>query len=923
MPRSGITATGLSRALFWKEGCPLISYLLSIGPAAEKTLPTILTALACGAASPIEHLNILHLSARPLDPASQESLSSLSGDLSSCHRLFSSPGEPALFPCDFSFSSCVPSLPVLQDFTKDEKTSLFLSALRGKGQPLSFLTDREAAEWAFSILLSSLPDSADDSLAPLCAWLENVRADLAQGDPVRLTLLADLSDPFAAGVALSLLYHLRRLFPDQPLFLTLLALAETSSPLPASFRDHLRSSLRSLEDRSLLRSSEEEKPLGADAMWLLSLPSSMVESPDSHQVTALCAARVLSAIHAGDQPPPMGFHSRETDGTLSLFSLRENAKPFAAFACAAVWLLSDLLPSLRNYLAHPARLRSIAPNSRSGLFRRLFSGADASSLSDNLSLLDRTLRSLLSRVLFFLRSVPSSLRFSADTVSLWQQGVEACGRYITVAAELDVSAAEAHESGLDAVRPVHRDSLADTEEEQLIRRLQDMRKQLESEEKSRAAVLETMGGFRSLQVRLDCLDQCRSALVDAREKLALSPEEDLDHLTLARRERRVRLLEAAVARCEKELDPASVQSALSALPKTAALSDPWQSAILPSEVCHALEDLLSRSGAESVSIPPLFPEEAMTDAKVWIKSLLALCRDQAPSRPLPFLLSRVLEICREAVSVCRFLSRSSMPSVPLLPDLIPLSPLLSVKSCLALLPEEENAPLRAREDLRGLLALLMLRPYRRRASGEAEVTVDSCVPSDSPVLRFWLSSRGAEKVWILSLSRDQESRPFALVLPGRAVLPARRSPAHAALVPAFASWFDPESLAFRDPCDFLGESDLLLLRELLAGYISALPEDASPELRSFLADFLRDLSREPEPLPADSRLKTRLLSACAFRSLSAYADSVRRVSTFYERFLSVDPLGACLSGRGDYPASSCTDLKEEILYLWQEIPFAR
>ena len=97
-------------------------------------------------------------------------------------------------------------------------------------------------------------------------------------------------------------------------------------------------------------------------MWLLSLPSSMVKDPDSHQVTALAAARVLGRICCGEQPPVPGFHTKDTDGTLSLASLRDEAPAFTAFLRAAVWMISDLIPAMRTYLTSPARLRSITVN---------------------------------------------------------------------------------------------------------------------------------------------------------------------------------------------------------------------------------------------------------------------------------------------------------------------------------------------------------------------------------------------------------------------------------------------------------------------------------------------------------------------------------------------------------------------------------
>ena len=91
-----------------------------------------------------------------------------------------------------------------------------------------------------------------------------------------------------------------------------------------------------------------------------------------------------------------------------------------------------------------------------------------------------------------------------------------------------------------------------------------MRQQLEDEDKSRQEILSRLGGYRAFQVRLDCYSRCVAALKEAKEKNSI-PDSQADHLTLLKRERRVRLLEAAVVRCRDELYAASMQASVSAL----------------------------------------------------------------------------------------------------------------------------------------------------------------------------------------------------------------------------------------------------------------------------------------------------------------------------------------------------------------------
>lgn len=898
----------------------LSSFLLSVGHAAERSLPVIFTALSCGAALPVPSLDVLSISGNP--DSSAEALS-LASSFSACRRLMAEPEDFPAFRTGISFNFWTPVFRDLRSFSGDSDTSLLFDALRGKGLPFSSQTDREAVEWCFADLLSR-PE--DPSVLPFFSWLSVAVASAEEKKPVRLTILADLSDPYASGITLALLSFLRAFFRERSVsvFLSLLALAETASPLPGDFFPELSSALQTMESRSLLRQSEEESSHGADAMWLLSLPSSMVKDPDSHQVTALAAARILGRICSEERPPVPGFHTKDIDGTLSVASLRDEAPAFTAFLRAAVWMVSDLMPAMRSYLFSPARLRSIVMNPRTILFRRLFSsgGRDSSAdLSEDLTLLDSALRSVLARILSFARSVPSALRPSGENASLWQQAVNACGRYITVSSEYETSAAEARESGLDSVRPVHRVSMADTEEEQLIRKLQQMEQQLEDESGALEKSLSSLGGYRALQVRLDCYNRCIAALKDAREKAASSPD-GLDHFSLMKRARRVRLLEAAVNRCRKDLYPASVQAALSIRPSAGSSSaDPYAFSPFSPEGCSVLEAFLAGPGENSQHIPPLDHAAPDPDPKTRLKTYLSLCRDASPSHPVPYLFIQAYTVCTEELSSARYLSDSLMPAVPLLPDIIAEAPLLRIRDVLSRIPalpaqEQESA------GLRGLLAMLLLRQYRRRESSEASLSCVCCRPSTSIVLDYWLSSRHADKVHIISLEEDHLSLPFAMILPGQEFIAARRTAAHSALVPSFVTWFDRDKGIFLDPCAFLGEGDRTLLRKLISSFAESI-SPAGTSLCAFLRDFLQELSRDPEPFAPDSHLKTRLRAVCGLRALSAYESSLTKEFCFYEHFLVSDELGACLTGQDHFPPDPCTEIPENGMYLFRGIPFAR
>ena len=889
------------------------SFLLCIGNGAARSLPVIMTALSGGAASAAS-LNVFSLLSGQF---TQPETVSLAGEITACHQRMGNTAEAGLFPASFSLRACHPAFRSVEELSADPGTAMLFSSLRGKGLPLSLQTDPAAVEWCFADLLAR-PE--DPSIQPFFSWLGEWMSSGEPEKPLRLTLLSDLSDPFSAGVTLPLLPLLRKRFPAA--FISLIALEESAASVRETFFPSLSFSIKAIEDRGLLRLQEEDEAKGADALWLLSLPSSMAEKPGSHGLTALAAARILGKIASREEMPAFGVHTMEMDGTLSLSSLGSEAAGFLSFLQTAVWLLSDLFPSLRTHFTHPARLRALTANSKNGLFRQLFPSSQSEEVIRDLDLFESALKKELSVILGVFRDIPVSLRLSAENISAWQDAVNACGRYITVASELDVSSVEARESGLDLIRPVHRDSMADTEEELLVRRLEDMKLQLKNESDRRDQALSLLGGYRSLQVRLDCLLRCRQALTDAR-KTAESPRDHLEHLEIMKRERRVRLLEAAVARCEAELDPSSFIQSVSAQPvPRSALQDPYTGIPLSSEYCYFLEALAGSADSASSRIPPVAEGLPDPDLKQRLKSLLLACRDAVSPAHLSFLVSQAFRICSEEAAVLRFPSKNGMPPVPLLPDMISAGSLETLQDLLSAMPAVPDAAPDP-SDLRGLLAMLLLRLYRRRLSSEAALTVHCIRRDTSPVLQNWLTVHGVDQAFVLSLESGGESLPYALVLPGRAFFPARRIAAHTGLVPSFVTWFDREKNAFADPCVHLGEGDRKLLLSWLSSCLAALPEKENNDLFSFLHDFCQDLSRDRDASRPDPFLDTRLQAVCGLASLDAYNAFLEKVTGFYEHFLKEDPVLSSISGVPSSPALSCDGIPEEVLYLYRGVPFAR
>ncbi len=957
------------------------SYLISLGETAERALPTVLTALSAGITKPVPSLFLLRV---PFTSATGVN-DALLRDFRTCSRLFSGCPDLPCFQTEFTGETCTLSLPDRSALLSGGGSDLLLTALRGENQPLSYPTDREAVEWAVSGLLNA----EDERTAPFRTLRDQIRQDLENGEEPRVLILADPCSGYAAGAAAALVRFLRASFPADTMpgadlsetdasgsapdtdhsdaahpaveahkinhsveahkadaahpavethtitpapFLGLLLMPEPSG---AGSRDQIGQAAEALQaysDRNLIRAADDRPTAGADAAWLISLPASLGTTPEARRVARFAAARVMAEVYAGRNMPSAGMHTREIQGTLSLSVLGAEAPAAAGVLRAAVWCLADLFPSLHQYFDHPTLLRSLAPASRNGLFRRLFRQGDGAA-PEEFPVIERVLKVMLLELMSLIRELPEPLREAEKNALLWQDAVRACGRAVTVASEYDVSRAEARESGVDKVAPVHRVSMADTDEEQLLRKLDHLSEDVAAAIADRSDIFAKMGGFRARQALEDCLNRCLDAEKAARDKLAAMPAETPDErLSLGLQARRVRLLEAAVARCRRDLKDMEEPGHVDAPAAAPLAATPWSGEILSpqlAESCFALltgENAAKDEAARNLRdhLDALLFGQPLSDVKVLLKNLLAACRDPGAEMPLRTLLAGIFSVCLSETRGLRFSPPSALPSVSLLPDMTGGDRFFTVSAA----AKRIIAPPRPDRTafLRGLLALLILRQYRRRGMGEAALETDPVEPDDSVLSRVWLSSRGAERAWILSLSRreGEETRklPFAVILPGQAPEPAFLTAAHGALIPSFCVWYRPEERIFADPCPYLSEGDRKILTELFTALRAELKDSRSRAFTSFLSEFHRDLMQARPPEQEDPRFAIRLKAACALTRLPAWKKDLSRIYSFFERFLTEDPVCACLSGREHFPAAACV-VPDDILYTFRGTPFAR
>lgn len=903
------------------------AYFLSLGAAGERSLPAQLTAVSCGAAQEIPAVSVLRISLS----APGALPDSMMEDLNACRRFLAGKDAFAFFRTLWSSSVWQPRLPDRDGLVRGEAGAALLSALRGEKIPLSFRTDREAAEWSFSALMESLPEDpaapAAEPFAPFLRLLADVRRDLDAGEDVRVLLFCDPAEASAAGMALGILRFLRARFADPAPFIGLIGQFRSAGAGAPDDLAGLRGFLSALRDRNLLRVSEDRATAGADAFWLLGLPSGLLTSEDAGRILDWESARVMGEFFGAARRPAPGLHTRELPGILTLQALGQEAKPAAAFLRGSLWCLCDLFPALRAYFDHPALLRSLAPATRGGLFRRLFGGSGE---PEEFAVVERTMRAMLLEFLSLLRTLPVPLREADASTALWQEAVKACGRVVTLGSEYAVARKEAEESGVDKVAPVHRASLSDTEEEELLRRLDTMAGDLARLTADRAEVFRKLGGFRSRQALEDCLNRCRTAEAGAREKMAAMPSGGPEErFALGLQERRLRMLSEAVALCGRDLEEAAKPEVISA-PGAQTLSGPYAGEILDPAAAEQAFLLLTAQGEEAeaaakalrAGLGGLLKGFALNDVKTLLKNLISVCRRAEEGAPLRGLLAGVFSVCGVEVSGLRFLSAGDLPAVPLLPDMREDGRLFSLSAAperlLAPQPRDRTA------ETRGLLAFLILREYRRRSAEEAELCFLPCGKEDSVLSRVWLSSRGVDRAVLVCLRREDGSRrqPLAVLLPGVGLEPARLTGADPDLFPSFVLWLDRESMLFRDPCPFLSEGDRKILTERLTALRAAMKDPRAGAFLDFLSLWHQDIVQAPRAGEPDAGLRRRLRVACGLSRLPVWQKDLRRTTAFYESSLPSDPVCAGISGAADF-APAAYPVREDILYVFRGIPVAR
>ncbi len=887
---------------------------LPIGSLAADLLPVAFSSFSGGITESIRSISVFSVSETELP----KSVTGFLNDLNECASALSDCSDISCLKTSYTLKHWPLKLPDARKLCQSDDLVRLVTAIKGSRNVPHVREDADMSEWALRTLLAA----GDDRCAPLFQYTDELRNE---SDPdLRLILLCDLCDSYSVGISFALLQWFRSVLPDA--FSGLVALSRASVNSREIGLSSAKAAVSSLAERLLVRTTDHRETRGADAAWILGLPASFVVSDDSYRILFYAASRIAARCFSSSSSPSPGLHTVSIPSVLTLSVLGKEAPVAASFLLSSVWFFSDLFPALTEYLEHPALLRSLAPATKNGLFRRLFRDlTDGEPVPPLYITLNRVLKTILLEELILIRTLPDPLRLSSREEELWQKAHALCGHAVTLGAEYDISRREAELSGIDKVHPVHRVSLADTEEERLQHLLDDMSNQLSTLLDERNAALSELCAFRARQVLEDCTSLCTEAKAAAELKTG---ESSGSNAGVFARERRLSQLQAAVNRCQSDLKAISSFPALT-VPAASRISlqIPFSGEILDAKAAEACFSFLSdpdKSGDTVASIrdhiSELFCGYRTPDVKVLFKSLTSVLRSNPTGDPVIILFSAVLQTCSEAVSPWRILNENRLPDVPLLPDCSGNEKILTVSA----LSSRMIAEGRQNRDTscRGIWAMLLLRQYRRPFPDDSTVVYSVFRKGPDPALNTWLELQGCDSVTLVSCQRGAVEQAVAVLIPGRCPVPVLGSKLMADLIPSFAVWFNHGIYDWMDPCPYLGESDRLILTEQITRCRSVLHDENTRELSEFLLSFYQDIVRFKARSGDDTLLSSRLKAACGLSALKTWQGKVTRINACYDKFIVSDRFCAEMTGLDIFEPAS-TKVANETVYSFEGKPFAR
>ncbi len=892
----------------------MASFLIPAGHLPKSVLPVFLFAYNSGLADYRERISILHVCTDPEDSVISRTVSELS-------QISDAVSESTPYwQTRFDYRYWQPDLKIGSD--QPDAVRMLTDALYGQEVKDSIPDDTASIRWRMTSLLHS-------GATEWSFLFSSVRSTLKDTDgQVRIMIAADLGDAEGAGIAFALASFLRKSFPGEDrLVLGFSFLNNITGADDPVLRLRISENLRTVSEDRLVRESAAPGSAVADCAWIFGLPAGCRTSDPEGSPVNVAFARACAAFFSAENSIT-GCRTVSIPDAVTWSALGSSALSFAAFVRMSVWILSDLIPAIDEFHGRSSVRAALSPSPRTAFFRRYFQPAlqdEDSGFAELVSTLGRILKQILTHICAFVRFLPDTLRSHARNSEEWSLLVNLCGQCVTIGSAWDVSMKSALEAGLDKVKPVHRASMADTEEEKAQRDLKSKEQQLIQVMKKRQEATDAAGGYRLVQALADCLVRCEKALAAAKAQQNGLRGDNREKALLA--ESRVATLTAAVERTRNELKQAASFPSLSVLPAPRiSLTDPWGGELFDPDSIHFLFDYLT-AGSASDNDPGkllrerlqlLLPGQDESDPRLFMRDFMATCQDLS-AQPFSCLLEAAAKVFADRTTVPAPVS-GDVPNTVLLPDTDKFGSFTSLADIREHMITPASADLTASK--RGLLAMLLLIQYRRGPAEGVRISRHTLRPADGPDIAAWLDTVSSSSAEIISLRKGADEFPVALILPKINMFSVPLSVRQASLIPGFVLWFSPLTRTFNDPCAYLNESDRTLLTEQLTRLRSLVGPSASPFLNEFLSSFQRSVMQATHKQnDNDPAFENRLTAVCGLSGLPAYKDLVRH-EVIYEKGIVNDLICSCLTGMEQVPGP-VSKVSNEINYSWKGIPFAR
>lgn len=767
-------------------------------------------------------------------------------------------------------------------------------------------------------------DREADSARPVWLnYLNGIPFPESAAEETEVLLLADLSeDTDLSGLCAMVLWCREK----QAGSIRLLCVSSGKDEQEKRFRI-LQNNLDQLKAENAIPGAPADRRRPLDATLLVHQPAGMPGNALLTDRLGLTAAlhRLASedpAVFSGSMAlPAEGRAIRE-----SILGIRERQ-----LVALTDLLTTGILPVLRQRLTERSLVRDLKPRwwfrgIRAGM--KEMSEKETEDFLGRMAILEQCLQERVLRTGEMIRGMSPAFRAPDLAAKEWQQAMQLYGRLITEYSEMTLQEQEARENHLEESIPVHRHSMADTEEELMLQQLKQLQRKTAELETQFQGTLSQLGGNRYRDVIRETYARCRAALDRCQEQMT-EEKKNMEGLSssdpaygesrsrLIRAERRKRNLQAASDRCRQDL-AAWLNRKLWLVPaQPGAPVAPLENVLFAPD---ALSELLTAAGRKPEERNAKKVTDRVAPAAYGCAPVAGALADldrEPPEDPAE-LLSVCWRMCRPEREDR---SREGSPVPPV--DLYPENDCLTEeKPDLWHLAEHLPGAGEKKDSgrIRGMLALLLLWNTWETVPG-TELLIEKCEAGTSETVDLALRGKNGDALYPVILKTAERTVPLAVLIPGSGIICGNNSREMAEALPERVIWMNRENGSLTDPSDLLSDSDAALLTQRLTMLRTCRQE---PSFATFLQRFAVDISRgrNNRKNREDPDLALRAAAVDTLAERTECRGLMRRRREAYRRDGSeTDDILNILAGKPlRLPP---VPVRDRTVYLWRNRPFAR